>query len=93
MSRRSANSESVSGLLFQVTDDLLDAAGSTQAVGKRVGKDHDRGKITYPLVLGIDATRDYAKSLAQDAVESLARFGQRSAPLRELTEAVARRDR
>ena len=44
------------GLCFQIADDLLDAEGDEATVGKRVGKDAGRGKLTYPTVLGIEAS-------------------------------------
>ncbi|MFM7206420.1 MAG: polyprenyl synthetase family protein [Planctomycetaceae bacterium] len=52
------------GLAFQIADDLLDAEGTEAAMGKRVGKDAGRGKITYPTVAGVAAARDRARSLA-----------------------------
>ena len=45
------------GLLFQITDDLLDVTASTEELGKTAGKDEAAGKATYPSVLGVDATR------------------------------------
>ena len=42
------------GLAFQITDDLLDVRGDEAAVGKRVGKDSDQGKLTFPGLLGVD---------------------------------------
>lgn len=81
------------GLLFQVTDDLLDAAGDESAVGKRVGKDADRGKLTYPGLLGLEASRAYAQELATAAEQSLAPLGESAEPLRELTRQILRRDR
>ena len=45
------------GLAFQIQDDLLDATSTAERMGKRVGKDQGRGKITYPLLLGLDGAR------------------------------------
>lgn len=44
------------GLLFQITDDLLDVTQSTEQLGKTAGKDATSEKATYPALLGIDAT-------------------------------------
>ena len=45
------------GLVFQITDDLLDVTGSTQELGKTAGKDAAANKATYPRLLGLEATR------------------------------------
>lgn len=81
------------GLLFQVTDDLLDATGDEAAVGKRIGKDSDAGKLTYPGLIGLQASRDYAVRLAEQAVTALAAFGPEAEPLRTLTRQILGRDR
>ncbi len=81
------------GLLFQVTDDLLDAAGDETAVGKRVGKDAEAGKLTYPSLIGIDASRDYAAKLAERAEQALEGFGPQAEPLRRLSRQILQRDR
>jgi geranylgeranyl pyrophosphate synthase len=53
------------GLAFQIKDDLLDATATEAAMGKRVGKDQGRGKITYPLLLGLTG----AQQALQEATE------------------------
>ncbi len=45
------------GLAFQIQDDILDATSTAEKMGKRVGKDEDKGKITYPLLLGLEGAR------------------------------------
>ena len=54
------------GVLFQMTDDLLDELGSAEALGKTPGKDLKQGKQTWPAVVGLDATRDEARALAAE---------------------------
>lgn len=49
------------GLAFQITDDILDLEGAQETLGKTPGKDVDRGKLTLPSVLGIDAARAQAR--------------------------------
>lgn len=63
------------GLAFQITDDLLDIRGDEAAMGKRVGKDRDRGKLTFPGLLGVAASRERAEALVGEAVALLAPFG------------------
>lgn len=57
------------GLLFQITDDLLDEHGSYQALGRRRGRDRVRGKATYPTILGRVRAR---RALAEASTEALA---------------------
>lgn len=80
------------GLAFQVIDDLLDVSGNEIEVGKRLGKDHERGKTTYPAVLGIDASRARAEALIDTACRSLEDFDEAAAPLRELARYVNQRN-
>ena len=64
------------GLLFQITDDLLDVTASASAMGKTPGKDARASKATYPAVHGIDATRrqiDIVRQSACDAATSIKR--------------------
>jgi geranylgeranyl diphosphate synthase type II len=60
------------GLAFQIADDLLDVQGEESAVGKRLGKDSHQGKLTFPGLLGIDASQQYAQRLIDEAVAALA---------------------
>ena len=48
---------SLLGLAFQIQDDILDATSSEEEMGKRVGKDVGKGKITYPVLLGLEGAR------------------------------------
>ncbi|MFO0896951.1 MAG: farnesyl diphosphate synthase [Pirellulales bacterium] len=74
------------GLAFQITDDLLDVRGDEAAMGKRVGKDAGRGKLTFPRLLGIDESQRRVERLVSEACAALATFG----PAAEGLEALAR---
>ncbi|MEO1990580.1 MAG: polyprenyl synthetase family protein [Pirellulales bacterium] len=63
------------GLAFQIADDLLDVEGSEVSVGKRVGKDAARGKLTFPSILGVEASRKRALTLANDAASAISKIG------------------
>lgn len=58
------------GVLFQITDDLLDAKGSHDA-GKRTAKDADAGKLTYPALFGIEKSEEFAQSFSEEALRIL----------------------
>jgi geranylgeranyl diphosphate synthase, type II len=81
------------GLVFQITDDLLDVEGTSQETGKRTQKDAVRGKLTYPGLLGIEESRRRAALLEAQAHESLRFLGPRSEPLLALLRFVLARDR
>ena len=56
------------GLLFQVTDDLLDATGEAGQMGKPAGLDAAAGKQTYPALLGVEGARRHAALLAEETL-------------------------
>ncbi len=81
------------GLVFQITDDLLDVEGTTEATGKRVQKDAARGKLTYPGIMGVDLSKRRANELAQEADSHLEPLGDAGARLQALFRFVLERDR
>jgi geranylgeranyl diphosphate synthase type II len=81
------------GLGFQVVDDLLDHTGSADQLGKRVGKDAEASKQTYPAALGVEGSRARARELVAEAVAALEPFGERAERLRGLAQFVLTRDR
>lgn len=70
------------GLLYQVVDDILDITKSTQELGKTAGKDLVADKVTYPKLVGIEKSREFAEKLNGDAWDMLSEFDQeKAAPL------------
>jgi len=72
------------GLLFQITDDLLDVLGTSEKAGKSVGKDQGQNKATLVSLLGIDGARSKAAMLAERSAKTLASYGNRARELRDL---------
>ncbi len=79
------------GLLFQVTDDLLDVTQSTEGLGKTAGKDVGVKKATYPSILGIDETRTAVRSISDEACAALTTIDRGKSMLAALAEHIASR--
>jgi geranylgeranyl diphosphate synthase type II len=79
------------GLAFQIADDLLDVTGTEEEMGKAVGKDEGRGKLTYPAAVGVSGATARAKELTEEAVAALDVFGDRAWALREIARFVVER--
>jgi len=79
------------GLLFQVTDDILDETGSFEEMGKGVGKDKAHGKLSYPAAFGMQAAAARADALGAEALSAVSSFGSEAEPLRAIVRMVAAR--
>ena len=81
------------GAAFQVADDLLDAEGDEAEIGKRAGKDADRGKATLVSALGAEGARKELGRLVADARSAIdaAGLGEQGDGLRAAAEFVAAR--
>ena len=81
------------GVAFQVTDDLLDVRSTEEIMGKRVGKDAQKGRITFPGLLGIDASTAYAEQLIVEACAALQPVAPQAEGLVALARYVLERNR
>jgi geranylgeranyl diphosphate synthase type II len=79
------------GLAFQITDDLLDVFGDQAAVGKRIAKDSENGKLTFPAVLGVEESRRRAAALVDEACDIIEVLGPTARPLVALAQFVCSR--
>ena len=81
------------GLAFQVTDDILNVEGNPKIMGKAVGTDELREKSTYPAILGLERSRQFAKNLVDEALQALEDFDKKADPLRALATYIIDRKR
>ncbi len=79
------------GLLFQITDDILDATGDEKTVGKSVKKDDGHGKATFVSLMGIEKARAHAKILCEQAKAHLRMFGAKAQNLIDLVDKIETR--
>jgi len=79
------------GLLFQITDDLLDVTGSAEALGKTPGKDERSRKATYPALYGLDAATERASAAYQDACSALDTLERPMTLLRAIAQLILQR--
>ncbi|HIV85227.1 MAG TPA: polyprenyl synthetase family protein [Candidatus Monoglobus merdigallinarum] len=80
------------GLAFQIKDDILDVTGDEGSLGKPVGSDEAGGKNTYVTMLGIGGADARLREKTDAAVAALNFFGDRACFLRELADALLRRE-
>ena len=82
---------SLYGLLFQITDDILDVEGDFTAMGKTLGKDKEAHKLTYVNLYGLETAKQMAEETAQKARNAVACFGSGANYLTELVDITLER--
>jgi geranylgeranyl diphosphate synthase, type II len=79
------------GLMFQITDDILDELDNRTQLNKIGKRDHARGKATYPSIYGLEQSKEKVTQLLTDSKKYLEPFGQKTALLVAIAELVANR--
>ena len=71
------------GLLFQITDDLIDYRGKSIKVGKKTKKDQKQGKATLISLLGYQNTIKYGEKIKSKIINALRKYGSKSKNINE----------
>ncbi len=79
------------GLAFQVVDDCLDVESTSEQMGKNTRKDSVIGKLTYPSLLGLEASRRWANQLVEEACNAVAPLGAAASNLIDVAKFVVDR--
>ena len=80
------------GLLFQISDDLLDLKGSQKKTGKPTKQDQKKGKSTLIRLIGEEKTLSYALKLKFDIIRKLNRYGKKADSLKETVNFILERN-
>jgi geranylgeranyl pyrophosphate synthase len=79
------------GLLFQITDDLLDVTATAADLGKTPGKDVQSRKATYPALYGIEESREKAVNAHRAACEALEQLDRPTEVLHRIVDFILHR--
>ena len=79
------------GLAFQISDDILDVEGDSEKMGKDVGGDARKKKVTYPSVHGLGTSKRIQEQTIDQAIHSLEAFDSKADPLRAIATYIIER--
>ncbi|PWK11515.1 polyprenyl synthetase family protein [Tumebacillus permanentifrigoris] len=81
------------GLAFQIQDDILDVVGETEKLGKVVGADAAHAKSTYPVLYGLDESREMVRRLTDEAHHALQASDLAAVRLHQIADWLVSRDK
>ena len=79
------------GLAFQIQDDIIEAEGNTEQIGKPSESDEDKDKATFPKIIGLDASKRRVLDLFNQSNDAISVFGEKSEGLRYLAKIITQR--
>ena len=81
------------GLLFQISDDLIDFRGNSKKAGKKTGKDLKKGKATLISLLGYKNAIKYCEKIILDINKNLKKYGSNSKKIKGTLDYILYRDK
>ena len=81
------------GLLFQISDDLIDFKGDSKKAGKKTGKDQKKGKATLISLLGYMNAIKYCDKIIIKINKDLKKYGSNSKNIKETLDYILNRDK
>jgi len=81
------------GLLFQITDDLIDYRGVTKKAGKKTKKDEKKGKATLISLLGYKNTIKYTNKIKKNILNKISCYGRKSENLKKTVLFISEREK
>ncbi|MFQ5588846.1 MAG: polyprenyl synthetase family protein [Nitrospiria bacterium] len=92
LSRLTAFGEKI-GLAFQIADDVLDVEGEAKKLGKPVGQDQNKGRCTYPALMGLSRAKKEAGVLVEEALSEIKALGPEADPIRQIAAFIVNREK
>ncbi len=83
----------IAGLIFQITDDILDRTSTTEKLGKTAGKDLKQKKATFPAFYGIEKSKQIVSNLLLEAKKILYKIKRPTEYILNLIELIANREK
>lgn len=80
------------GLIFQIVDDILNVVGDEKKLGKAVGSDAKRKKMTYPALFGLKQSREEVELLCEKAKTAVKPFGKKAETMLALVDFLKERE-
>ena len=79
------------GLAFQIQDDIIEAEGDTEYIGKPSESDEDKDKATFPKIIGLDASKRRVLHLFDQSNDAISIFGEKNEGLKYLAKIITER--
>ena len=81
------------GLAFQIKDDILSEIGDEKILGKPVGNDREKNKVTFVTKYGLDKAKEILEKITKEAIKEIESYGENGEFLKELALYIKNREK